>query len=75
MNIKKNMWGDWQLVLLLICVLSCGALQAQSGNDSNKSATDSQAVPAAPSAAPASGVATDDATYVIWHLKKALKQK
>ena len=65
MNIKKKIWGQWQPALLLICVLSCGLLQAQSGSDASKSATDSQAAPAAQPAAPASGIATDDATYVI----------
>ena len=58
MNIKKNIRGHWQQVLLLICVLSCGVLQAQS-------VADSQAAPAAQPAAPASGIATDDASYVI----------
>ncbi len=62
MNIKKMIWGQ---SLLLSCVLSCSLLQAQSGNDASKSATDTQAAPAAQPAAPASGIATDDATYVI----------
>jgi polysaccharide export outer membrane protein len=65
MNIKKDIWGQWLPVLLLICVLSCGLLQAQSGNDATKSANDSQTAPAAQPPSPASGIATDDATYVI----------
>ena len=62
MNIKKMIWG--QSTLLLSCVLSCSLLQAQSGNDASKTATDSRA-PAAQPAAPAAGIATDDATYII----------
>lgn len=68
MTIQKKNWGYWQLALLLICVLSCGLLQAQSGSDASKSATDAQTAPAsAPTqpAAPAAGIATDDATYII----------
>lgn len=63
MNIKKMIWG--QSTLLLSCVLSCSLLQAQSGNDASKTATDSPAAPAAQPAAPAAGIATDDATYII----------
>jgi len=59
MNIKKKICGHWQAVVLLICVLSCGALQAQTGSDSAKSTPDAAA------ASPASGIATDDAAYVI----------
>jgi len=63
MNIKKMIWG--QATLLLSCVLSCSMLQAQSASDVSKSATDTQAAPAAQPAAPASGTATDDANYII----------
>lgn len=67
MNIQKKIWGHWQPALLLICVLSCGWLQAQSGTDASK--TEAQTVPATtamqPAAVPVSGTATDDATYVI----------
>ncbi|HSS96064.1 MAG TPA: polysaccharide biosynthesis/export family protein, partial [Terriglobales bacterium] len=59
---KKMFWGQ---SLLLGCILSCSFLQAQSGSDAGKSATDSQAAPASAPATSTSGVATDDATYVI----------
>jgi polysaccharide biosynthesis/export protein len=59
MNIKKMIWGQ---LLLLSCVLSCSLLQAQSANDANKN--DSAQAAAQPTA-PAPGIATDDATYVI----------
>jgi len=68
MTIQKKNWGYWRPALLLICVLSCGLLQAQSGSDANKSANDTQSAPAsaaAQPAAPAPGLATDDASYVI----------
>lgn len=68
MTIQKKNWGYWQLALLLICVLSCGLLQAQSGSDASKSAADAQTAPASAAAQPAAraaGTATDDATYVI----------
>ena len=62
MNIKKMIWG--QATLLLSCVLSYSMLQAQAASDASKT-TDTQAAPAAQPAAPAPGIATDDATYVI----------
>jgi len=68
MNIQKNTRGYWQPALLLICVLSCGLLQAQSGSDASKSTTDAQTAPATVAAQPAAsaaGIGTDDASYVI----------
>jgi len=63
MNIKKTIWGQWQSALLLSCVLSSSMLQAQSASDASKS--NEENTPAAQPARPASGIATDDANYVI----------
>jgi polysaccharide export outer membrane protein len=63
MNTKKIVWGLSKLTLT--CVLSCTLLQAQSGNEVGKSASDAQAAPATQPATSPSGIATDDATYVI----------
>lgn len=65
MNIQKKIWGYWQPALLLICVLSCGLLQAQSGSDASKADTQPAPAAAQPAPAPAAGTDTDDATYVI----------
>jgi polysaccharide export outer membrane protein len=66
MTIQKKNWGYWQPALFLICVLSCGLLQAQSGSGTSKA--DAQTAPAtaaAQLAVPAAGIGTDDASYVI----------